>query len=315
MDTTSESVGIRKALRRWKDRWRVSSYSSSRSSVRSTSSSRPPSNTSSATGAPAPAPAPTSYPSYPSRSLSPVPGSPLPIADALFSPTTQTFIHSPADPRSRTASTTSSPGATLRKSPPLSRRNTTPTEHLQSFVSSHRSPSPGSDVLPLNTVTTTIVAGNDTIHKKRSSRFRLSISKSRPAVSPPLSSPSSTSFFDRSSSRATNRFDPVEEVTPRKRADTKVSDPETLLEEKPEIAETEKPKTEERAGKKTDKTEIPENAESTEKHKTEGLKKPGKQQGAEKSPEKQPNVEVEATSEDAPAVSATNTIRMVHVGA
>ncbi|CAI6338981.1 unnamed protein product [Periconia digitata] len=320
MNSTSENTGIRKTLRRWKDRWRLSSYSS-KSSLRSvSSSSRPPSNNSSA------APAPTSHPSR----LSPVPASPLPLTDALFTPTTQTYIHSPADPRSRSRTgSTSSPAATLRKSPPLSRRNTTPTEHLHGLVPSHRSPSPGGDSLPMNTVTTTIVAGNDSLHKKRSSRFRLSISKSRSGPSPALNSPSSASFFDRSSSRATGRFDAVEETVglgSRKRADTKVSEQDRLLEETGRPAqEAETPKAE-----TTDETQKQEKQQASETVEVETPEKPATpaQAHVEKpetvetpnsnseGPDTKPNSEVEsASSPDVKRAGASNTIRVVEVGA
>jgi hypothetical protein len=83
---------------------------------------------------------------------------------------------------------------------------------------------------------TTIVAGNssESLRKKRSSRFRLSISKRGPILPEAWNSPLTPGLYDRTSSRATQRFDPVEEQgerVVRKRADTKFSDADPLPEE------------------------------------------------------------------------------------
>ncbi|KAF2641378.1 hypothetical protein P280DRAFT_517582 [Massarina eburnea CBS 473.64] len=232
--SAQDGTGLRKALRRWRDRWRLSSSASlsSRNSI-SAPTTRPPTTTSSI--------APSSSTSL---RLSPVPGaSSYPPPAALFTPTTSTFIHSPADPRNRhSSSNASSPSNTLKKIAPLARRDTAPADYLASLASGHPSRStspfpPVEDERPMG-MTTTIVANNasDSLRKKRSSRFRLSISKRASAAPQSLySSSSAGSLYDRSNSRATMRFDTVEEggelKAPRKRADTKMSDPETLKEE------------------------------------------------------------------------------------
>lgn len=192
---------LRKTLRRWKEKWRTSSASSSRTSSPRAPLSRLPSNASSAaTTTHKPSAKPSLDP------LPPIPASPPPAPAALFTPTTETFIHSPADPRNRSRNTstssTTSPPATLRKAQPGSRRNTMPSEF---------DPNGYHDVygeIPLNVVTTTIVAGNGGDKRKRTSRLRLSISRTASILG---SSPSSPSLngggSERSSSRATFRYD------------------------------------------------------------------------------------------------------------
>ncbi|KAF1956558.1 hypothetical protein CC80DRAFT_60556 [Byssothecium circinans] len=308
MSGTQEATGLRKALRRWRDRWRVSSSSSSRSSRLSPPTTRPPTHNSS------------DAPSLTPLRLSPNPGSPYPPPDALFTPTTSTFIHSPADPRNRPGgSNTSSPSGTLRKIPPLSRRNTAPTEFLNNIAASHFPPTTNNnnDEQPMGMVTT-IVAGNsnDSLRKKRSSRFRLSISKRAP--SPALNTSSSAPGLyersssrathrpeaERSSSRATQRHDVVDErggagkSAVRKRADTKVSDPETLIEEG---GHSDGPQNEGegKTEKDDDKKKVP------EKHNAESEPK-----ALAKDAKKEQQVTAETVRED----KAQSSIRLVQVG-
>lgn len=209
----TEKTGLRKTLKRWKDKWRIPSAASSRKSITSAPTTRPPTNTSSI------APPPHHLPTVPGS-----PALPPPLPAALFTPTTETFIHSPADPRNRSIS--NSPTGTLRKSRPASRRNTVPADYLASAAHAYLPTDPA--VTPLNVVTTTIVAGGDNVKRKRQSRLRLSLSK-RGSVLSPMSSPSTPNFFERSASRAAVRFETVNEGgAVRKRAD---SDRESLVEE------------------------------------------------------------------------------------
>ncbi|KAJ4348437.1 uncharacterized protein N0V89_009811 [Didymosphaeria variabile] len=199
---STEGTGIRKTLRRWKDKWRTSSTPSSRTSSPRAPLSRLPSNASSA------APSHRSKPA--TEPLPPIPASPPPVPTALFTPTTETFIHSPADPRnrSRNSSNTSStsPPGTLKKPRPVSRRNTAPSDFLTSALPDENR-LPDHRDLPMNVVTTTIVAGNGGDKRKRTSRLRLSISRRGSILSSSPSSPSLNSQFERSSSRATSRME------------------------------------------------------------------------------------------------------------
>jgi hypothetical protein len=69
--------------------------------------------------------------------------------------------------------------------------------------------------MPLNLVTTTIVAGNanttDNPRRKRQSKLRLSFSKRGSVVPSPLGSPAFSGFTERSASRVAGRFDAVPE--------------------------------------------------------------------------------------------------------
>ncbi|KAF1977063.1 hypothetical protein BU23DRAFT_565217 [Bimuria novae-zelandiae CBS 107.79] len=227
-----EGTGLKKTLKRWKEKWRTSSTPSSRTSSPRAPLSRLPSNASSAV------PSCTTKPSL--DPLPPIPASPPPVPSALFTPTTETFIHSPADPRNRSrntsSSSTSSPPSTLRKPRPVSRRNTAPSDFLTSAL--YDSPRE----LPMNVVTTTIVAGNGD-KPKRTSRLRLSISRRGSVLASSPSSPSLNGAFhvhercssrstlryeERSTSRAAHRISMVPESESRERVD---SDRETLLEE------------------------------------------------------------------------------------
>ncbi|KAF9731595.1 hypothetical protein PMIN06_010605 [Paraphaeosphaeria minitans] len=229
---SADGTGIRKTLRRWKDIWRTSSAASSRTCSPRAPLSRLPSNASSA------APSHHSRPAL--ESLPPIPASPPPAPIALFTPTTETLIHSPADPRnrSRNSSNTSSttPPGTLKKSRPASKRNTAPSDMLTSAL--HHV---NRTELPMNVVTTTIVAGNGGDKRKRTSRMRLSISRRGSILSSSPSSPSLNSQIERSSSRATSRMEErsasraanrvsvvPESFSPIERVD---SDRETLFEE------------------------------------------------------------------------------------
>ncbi|KAF2444223.1 hypothetical protein P171DRAFT_28433 [Karstenula rhodostoma CBS 690.94] len=195
---SADGPSIRKTLKRWKDKWRTSSSTSLRTSSPAAPLSRLPSNASSA--------APSHYSKPAVESLPPIPASPPPVPTALFTPTTETFIHSPADPRnrSRNSSNTSStsPPSTLRKPKPISRRNTAPSDFVTDAL--HDESRTG---LPMNVVTTTIVAGNGGDKRKRTSRLRLSISRRGSILSSSPSSPSLNGQFERSSSRATSRVE------------------------------------------------------------------------------------------------------------
>ncbi|KAF2685511.1 hypothetical protein K458DRAFT_416743 [Lentithecium fluviatile CBS 122367] len=222
--------GLRSAFRRWKDKWRTQPPSRTSNTnpskaaytpVDSAPTSRPTTTKSTkSTTASTPTPPPSTHPPATQHPrLRSVPSSPVPLHTALFTPTTQTTIHSPADPRNRSASP--SPANTLRKHqrPPLSRRNTIQAESLASTSYPHAQFEDFSN-LPLGIVTTTIVAGNGGEgRRKRHSRLRLSFSSKRSvsagagSVPSPLGSPGLMSrWHERSGSRAAGRFEQVPEV-------------------------------------------------------------------------------------------------------
>ena len=154
--------------------------------------------------------------------------------------------------------------------PPLynpSRRNTAPANYLDHIAAAHlaakKHREAGGDEHDTSTeqpmgMVTTIVANNEPLRKKRSSRFRLSLSRGRGSILGLNTTASSQSLLersvsratmrtegpDRSSSRATQRIESERcssrtdergadagRLAVRKRADTKVSDPDTVIEE------------------------------------------------------------------------------------
>ncbi|PSN62588.1 hypothetical protein BS50DRAFT_591867 [Corynespora cassiicola Philippines] len=208
-DAGKPETGIRKALRKWKDLLKGDTTKKTPPMARG---ARPP---------PAPAPAATTAAAPPSSvapslsspsssrdgTTSPLPSHrPVPAPAALFAPTTQTIISSPADPRNRRRPH-ASPPSTLKKLPPNPRRNTAPAD-----LFSHPNHSTATPVsIPMNTITTTITATQQQPHKghaRRSSRLRLSLSRRESGSKsppPPLSSMMTSGSASGSASGRTSR--------------------------------------------------------------------------------------------------------------
>ncbi|KAF2791351.1 hypothetical protein K505DRAFT_326910 [Melanomma pulvis-pyrius CBS 109.77] len=161
VDGARNENGLRKALRRWREKLKRDPHTKSSTP----SSTRP------------------HTPAQP----------PIPIPAILFTPTTQTIISSPADPRN-------SPPTTLKKLR-LARRNTAPAGYFATtgttasapairnaspnrHAGASRNASPNARVYvpPVNTVTTTITATNPQALRTRRSRLRLSFSSRAPIV-------------------------------------------------------------------------------------------------------------------------------------
>ncbi|KAF2252564.1 hypothetical protein BU26DRAFT_517162 [Trematosphaeria pertusa] len=182
--TIGRSGGFRNTLRRWREKWKRD-------------------------GKKAPIATPNTRPTTNSSATSPPPP---PQPGALFTPTTQTVISSPLDPRNRSPS--ASPAGTLKKQHLLSRRNTAPANYYATTEQM-------AAITPINTITTTISAAPSSPKSRRASRVRLSLAK-RGSIQ---LSPSTPNLYDQANRRATCQV-----VTPVK-VERRRADSETLVEE------------------------------------------------------------------------------------